>query len=66
MPFLLIIVINIFEIINFKDNIMSYDIYNNINESEIIKVIMQGKLRFNQFMQEAILEYKLGFKCSSD
>lgn len=41
---------------------MSYDVYNNINENEIIKVIMQGKLRFNQFMRKAILEYKLGVK----
>ncbi|WP_432633690.1 hypothetical protein [Brachyspira sp.] len=39
---------------------MSYDIYNNINE--IIKVITQDKLQFNQFMRKAISEYQLGLE----
>lgn len=41
---------------------MSYDIYININKNEIIKIIIQGKSKFNRFIQEAILEYKLGLE----
>lgn len=63
MTFLIIVVINYtLKIINLKDNTMSYDIYININKNEIIKIIIQGKSKFNRFIQEAILEYKLGLE----
>lgn len=63
LTFLIIIVINYtLKIINLKDNTMSYDIYSNINKNEIIKIIIRGKSKFNRFIQEAILEYKLGLE----